>query len=253
MKYNQTRDIHATNKKTKISVAMAVYNGEKYIREQIDSILIQLREWDELIISDNMSNDKTYDIVYNYAQEDSRVKVFTCTDKGPTPNFENALRRCTGQLIFLSDQDDVWLPDKVFKVLECYETGNYDLIMHGKNVTDGSLNIRVYESTQNCRKSIWSVIKKMRYTGCCLAFDKKMLDYILPIPKVVAHDWWIALLACKYSRIVTIDEPLIMFRRHGANASSRTSRSLWYILKDRVIIMYYLIKRLISLKNVESE
>ena len=93
----------------KISVAMAVYNGSKYIRQQIDSILPQLREGDELIISYDESQDDTLEIIRTYERKDARVKVFTDPGSGVTDNFNNAISHCTGDYIFLSDQDDVWL------------------------------------------------------------------------------------------------------------------------------------------------
>ena len=95
-----------------ISVCMATYNGEKYIREQMDSILQQLGEGDELIISDDLSSDKTVEIIKSY--KDKRIKLYIHGDNhGFVRNFENALVHADGDIIFLSDQDDIWMPDKV--------------------------------------------------------------------------------------------------------------------------------------------
>ena len=93
-----------------VSVCMATYNGEKYIREQIDSILPQLSDSDELVISDDGSSDSTIDIIQGY--NDRRIRLYHNTRHGVTWNFENALRQSRGDVIFLADQDDVWKPGK---------------------------------------------------------------------------------------------------------------------------------------------
>ena len=104
------------NNDVDVSVAMAVYNSEKYIREQIDSILSQLSDRDELVISYNPSSDGTWDIISEYAARDSRVKVVVCEEVGIQSNFNNAIENATGRYIFLSDHDDVWLRGKVDEV-----------------------------------------------------------------------------------------------------------------------------------------
>lgn len=94
-----------------ISVCMATYNGEEYIKEQLESILCQLGEMDEIIISDDGSTDNTLNIIESY--NDSRIKIHINTGKhGFVYNFENALQKAKGEYIFLSDQDDIWLPEK---------------------------------------------------------------------------------------------------------------------------------------------
>ena len=97
------------------SVCMATYNGQKYLREQIESILCQLSANDELVISDDHSTDSTVDIIRSYG--DSRIKMYANElTKGVTHNFENALNKSKGDIIFLADQDDVWLPNKISKM-----------------------------------------------------------------------------------------------------------------------------------------
>ena len=112
------------NNDVDVSVAMAVYNSEKYIREQIDSILSQLSDRDELVISYNPSSDGTWDIISEYAARDSRVKVVVCEEVGIQSNFNNAIENATGRYIFLSDHDDVWLRGKVDKVKRVFHETN---------------------------------------------------------------------------------------------------------------------------------
>lgn len=105
----------------KVSVAMATYNGEKYLEQQIDSILMQLGSDDELIISDDHSSDRTVAIIEKYINNDHRVKLFMNEESGVTSNFENAIKRTQNEIIFLSDQDDVWKPEKVSTVKGYYK------------------------------------------------------------------------------------------------------------------------------------
>ena len=110
----------------KISVCLASYNGQLFIEQQIKSILAQLSEYDELIVSDDCSTDKTLEIVETL--NDKRIKIFSGIRYGsPIRNFENALKHATGDVIFLSDQDDVWLPNKV-KIMTSY-FHQYDVVV----------------------------------------------------------------------------------------------------------------------------
>ena len=106
----------------KISVCLATYNGEKYIKEQLDSILPQLSANDEIIISDDNSTDDTINIIRSL--NDERIKIYVNKTKGIVKNFENALNNASGDIIFLSDQDDVWKNDKVKKILSAFSSDN---------------------------------------------------------------------------------------------------------------------------------
>ena len=111
-----------------ISIAMATYNGEKYIKDQLDSILVQLGKDDEIIISDDKSTDQTTEIIKKYIKEDSRIKLLEGPQKGFVKNFENALLNCSNEIIFLCDQDDIWLENKKEKVLEKKNEPSCDLL-----------------------------------------------------------------------------------------------------------------------------
>ena len=105
----------------RVSVAMATYNGEKYIKEQIDSILNNLEKSDELIISDDGSKDGTIKIIQEYQKKDSRIKLYDGPKNGVKQNFANAIKNCSGEYIFLADQDDIWNDKKVEKVFPLYQ------------------------------------------------------------------------------------------------------------------------------------
>lgn len=159
----------------KVSVAMAVYNGEKYVRDQIVSILSQLRKDDELIISYDESSDNSLSILTEFAQSDKRVKIYDNPYKpGVVKNFQNAVEHCLGDIIFLSDQDDVWLPNKVDKVLREFENPHVAVVIHDSKLTDSDLNVRfksTFKLRGGVRTSFLGNIYRLSYIGCCMAFS----------------------------------------------------------------------------------
>ena len=176
-----------------ISVCMATYNGERFIKEQIDSILPQLSENDELIISDDGSTDRTLEIIASY--EDRRIKVLH-HKKNPklpkvkhgrnfyyaTENFGNALKEASGDYIFLSDQDDVWMPNKVKICIE--KIKNADLVMHNLSLFSDDINKSfILYKTNPIPKLWWKNLIQMNFWGCCMAFKKSVLDFSIPFPR----------------------------------------------------------------------
>ena len=236
-----------------ISVCIATYNGEKYLEEQLKSILIQLGPNDEVIISDDGSTDATLQIIEDF--EDERIKVLHHQKSEnaifkfdyTTHNFEHALLHARGDYIFLSDQDDVWLPNKVECSLKALE--HADLVVSDKIVVDGKLNVIMNSTFTNSRQSskVWHNIKSPNNPGCCMAFKRSLCEHILPMPKSgVAQDTWIALLAGIYYNVNFINEPLILFRRHDNNVSASMGKSrdsIIYRIKYRVYTLWALLKK----------
>ena len=204
-----------------ISVCMATFNGERFIREQIESILAQLSQDDELIISDDGSSDSTCEIIRSFADERIHL-IFNQGEHGFTPNFENALTNARGDFIFLSDQDDVWLDGKVDKMLRALETN--DLAISDCITVNESLEILQQSRFEafHIRPGFLRHFIKSRYLGCCMAFKRSFLSALLPFPRngnLVEHDIWIAAMGFLYYRVGLIKTPLIYYRRHGQNAS----------------------------------
>ncbi len=222
----------------KISVALAAYKGEQYIAEQLDSILSQLGENDELIISDDYPQGGTREIVENYQSRDKRIIYIEGEGKGVVKNFENALKACTGDVIFLCDQDDVWLPDKVKCVMNEIDNGA-DLVLHDASVTDTSLNITEpsFFAVHGSNASLARNLIKNSFVGCCMAFKRRTMLCSLPFPKGLAmHDWWIALVALKKKQnVVLLQNPLILWRRHSATVTGGKT-GLWQKIKWRLNI-----------------
>lgn len=203
----------------KISVALAAYNGEKYIEQQINSILSQIRAEDEIIVSDDNPNSEMSKLVKNMAESDSRIKYIEGPSQGVIKNFENAIEHTTGDVIFLCDQDDVWVEDKVISVMREIDNGA-DLVLHDSIVTDENLNAKYnsFFKKNGSREGLFKNIYKNSYMGCCMAFKSKLKKDILPFPKnIPMHDQWIGLVAQKRYKVKFLNKPLILYRLHGDN------------------------------------
>ncbi len=209
-----------------ISVCIATYNGERYLREQLDSILPQLSESDEVIVSDDGSTDTTLDIIKAYTSTDKRIKLFHNTQKGFVHNFENALRNSKGDYIFLCDQDDVWMPNKVKVCTEAL--GKHIAVNHNSILIDSegkSLDIDFFSQSHSAG-GYWKTLWRNSYSGCCMAFRRELLKHAMPFPpQIASHDIWLGLIAEKHSNPVFLPEPLLYYRRHGHNASSTAEKS----------------------------
>ena len=220
-----------------ISVCMATYNGEKFIKEQIDSILSQLSDDDELVVSDDGSKDRTLDIISSY--NDKRIRILHhSAPHGFVHNFENALGNAKGDYIFLSDQDDYWMPGKV-KTAMGYLTSGIDLVIHNAELVDGKgqpLGTDYY-SCMHSKTGFWANIWKTRTLGCCMCFNRKVLEKSMPMPKhIVAHDYWIGMIALKHFKVKFIDDKLLCYRRHGGNvspSSEKSNESWWYRIVEK--------------------
>ena len=233
----------------KVSVCIATYNGEKYISEQINSILPQLSNHDEIVVSDDGSTDTTIEIIVSF--HDDRIKLFHNNQKhGVVYNFENALIHSQGDVIFLSDQDDIWQSDKVKNILPLFD--NYDLVIHDAQLIDGDGNSlgKTYYSTLHHKTGFWANLWKTRWLGCCMAFKRNVLEECLPFPSnIVGHDYWIGMLGMIKFRYCFLDDILIYYRRHGGNVSSSSEKSrnswLYKIFTKRFNLIIAIFKRVL--------
>ena len=210
-----------------ISVCVATYNGEKYLQEQLDSILIQLAPDDELIISDDFSTDKTRNILDSY-RADPRIKLLEGPQKGIIKNFEHAIKQASGDLIFLADQDDVWLPDKVADTKAKFdEKKETQVVISDLRIVDEQLEViePSYFAYRNVKVGFLRNVLKNKYIGAGMAFRRELKPAILPFPQAIPmHDMWIGAMAG--NRIELIDKQLTLYRRHEKNASEiKTSAS----------------------------
>ena len=214
-----------------IDVLMATYNGENYLKEQIDSILNQTYKNIRLIISDDCSTDNTVSILKKYEKLDSRVKIY-CQEKnlGYVKNFEFLLKQVENNLFMLSDQDDVWLPEKVEKSIKILNEQEVDFVFGDLEVVDSNLNT-IYNSfgdymllNRKIKKYIDSYKVNYLYncvTGCTILSKKEYIKYMLPFPtfsKYLVHDHWMGLMvAINGGKLAYLEEKYIKYRQHGKN------------------------------------
>jgi len=227
-----------------VSVCLATYNGSNFIYEQLTSILKQLKETDEIIISDDNSTDNTLDIIKAFA--DSRIKIFLNPDKGVISNFENALLKSSGNFIFLSDQDDVWMDNK-YEVMLC-ELRTADMVISDAKLINenATLLLDTYFSVNKSKFSFLQSFNKNPYLGCCMAFNRKVLNKATPFPSnIPMHDIWIGMIAKTFFKVKVINEALLLYRRHGGNASAATEKSPYNFyekLSFRLNVLYNLVR-----------
>ncbi len=233
---------------SKISIALAAYNGELYLEEQLNSILPQLGSNDEIIISYDISTDKTFSILMRYADKDSRVKVYVNEEQpGLFGNFQNALSKCTGDIIFISDQDDIWEENKISKVVNIICNSQYDMVIHnGVHIDrEGNVISDSFFTMYNIGNNKIRNFVMPRYSGCCTAFKKELLKKILPIPtKVGAYDHWVGSIGEYFGKVYFLEDILIRHRIHGENVTPKNHRSLRIIIKARWNLAINLLKRI---------
>ncbi len=213
-----------------ISVCLAAYNGEKFIHEQLQSVLAQIDAGDEIILADDGSSDATVNLVQNLG--DPRIKILTSpAPLGVVKNFERALSAARGDCIFLCDQDDIWLPGKVQACLQALQT--HLLVVTDCTVTDAELN-PLHPSFFRLRDSGPGILKniiKNSYLGCCMAFRRELLTHALPIPRQTPmHDMWLGMLAEYHGSVFFLPNPYILYRRHGHNATPTAGQSSFSLL-----------------------
>lgn len=228
-----------------VSICMAVKNGELFIREQVESILPQLGVNDELIVSDDHSVDSTIKIVNGFL--DKRIKVITNPGNGIVDNFENAIRHSCGDKIFLADQDDVWVKDKIEKM--SLHLDRFNVVICDCLIVDRHLNPEpnsFFEMNKSSQGLIKNLIRNS-YMGCCMAFSRNVLDKILPFPRnIPMHDLWIGLVAELHYSVLFLPEQLVLYRRHSTNASSSPSKSSRSI-KTKMTTRFHLVKNLLRM------
>jgi glycosyltransferase involved in cell wall biosynthesis len=207
-----------------VSICMATHNGANFLNEQLDSILIQLHENDELIISDDGSTDDTLKILRSY---NNWIKILPPKKfNNPAKNFEYTLMYSQNEIIFLADQDDIWHPEKIKFMTGALESS--DLAVCDCRMMDEDNNViaaSFFEANESSQGLINNFIKNS-FVGCCMAFRKKVLAKALPFPEpVFMHDQWIGLIAQKYFKVTFLPQILVDYRRHSKNFSTTGSKS----------------------------
>ena len=216
----------------RLSIALATYNGERYLGEQLESLLQQTRLPDELVVFDDASTDSTPAIVQEFAKAAPFPVRFQINAErlGSTRNFEAAIRACSGDIIFLCDQDDVWYPDKIARMEERFtEDPEAGAVFTDADVVDQDLRpfgphlwdtVRFKQKDQArfaAHDALSVLLRRPVVTGATMAFRSSYRELILPMPEIWIHDAWISLLIGAVSHLVALPVPLIAYRQHSAN------------------------------------
>jgi len=245
----------------KISVALCTYNGARFLPAQLESILAQTRQPDEVCISDDRSTDETVSLLEDFARRAPFPVRFQINEKnlGSTKNFEQTILRCTGDLICLCDQDDVWLPEKLAAMeSEFARSEKVGMVFSDAELIDEegeSLGENLWkfsffpEERKKARsgKMFEVLVRQNVVTGATMAFRARLRERFLPIPENISntiHDAWIALMIAAAAEVVFLEKCLVKYRQHSGqqlgidwrlkNLSRRESyaRSVYFLQED---------------------
>lgn len=238
-----------------VDVLVATCNGEKYVKEQIESILNQTYKNIKVIVSDDRSDDSTPNILKELAEKDSRITLNLQQERlGVVGNFEFLLKQVQSNYYMLSDQDDFWLPEKIEKSVQKLEEDGSDFVFGDLEVVDQDLNT-IYPSfgdfmllNRKIKKYIGT--NKLNYlyncvTGCTVLGKKEFIEKILPIPtisKYLIHDHWMGLMMSIYGKNSYIEEKYIKYRQHGNNQVGTNKLSHKFTKMDDVRELFINVK-----------
>lgn len=222
--------------KIRVSVVMTTYNGEKFIREQISSVLKNINEDDELIIGDDGSTDETLNILNEYKKSNPNIKIVLNNHLGTTKNIESLLSMTNGDVIFLCDQDDVWRDDKVDVICNDFTNNpEIDLIFHNSSVSATDANDLIHTSLFEflaVSNRFIDNIKYFHFWGCMFAIRRRALRYIVPFR--FGFDSWIIFCTSFFRKCYIEPKVLMTYRRHGGNLSTFKRHSLMHVIAARL-------------------
>ena len=204
-----------------VSIIIATYNGEKYLQEQLTTIINQTYKNIEIIICDDDSTDGTIGIVKNFSKNNSNVSYFISEkNKGVNKNFENAFLKATGDYIAISDQDDVWLPSKIEEQLKLFTSEEIVLAYTSSVRFSGAiLPTKKYNYSSNLFEgnNVRKLLLRNSVSGHNIIFRKQLLQQILPIPENIYYDWWIVQTAACNGIVAATNKVLAYQRAHENN------------------------------------
>lgn len=242
-----------------ISVCMATYNGEKYVSRQLRSILEQMTDTDEVIVVDDCSTDGTVETVKRLG--DHRITVYVNDrNRREVFSFGRAMSLAKNDFLFLSDQDDIWIPGRVSLMQQCLiESGasvvttNFEWINANEEPIHVSYDgVKSLDSKKYFKNIVDIFVGKTNYFGCAMALRREFAHKVVPIPSFVeSHDLWIALASNLAGSNVHLDEKTFLKRKHTSNATSTVStRNLYRKLRSRVVFAMSILVLFPKLKNL---
>lgn len=248
-----------SNARNGVSILIATYNGATYLAEQIDSILTEVAPDDEIVVVDDASSDETFEILLRYAARYPTVTVIR-NDKniGVQKTFERLLGLSTRSIVFLSDQDDVWVAGRKTRMIEALaHEGCVAVLTNSLIMTEQGIGRTFFQKGH--RPDVGSISRNFtrnNFIGCCMAFRREVLAVALPFPATISmHDWWIGSCAMAIGKVCYLEDPSLLYRRHGSNQSPSTRRSLRVALGDRygnLRALRFLLARVISFRRFRA-
>jgi glycosyltransferase involved in cell wall biosynthesis len=237
-----------------ISVCMATFNGQKFLVTQVASILSQIGLEDELIIADDGSTDDTVDLLRSIG--DRRIKLITDRPvRNPALNFERALKAAKGDYIFLSYQDDIWLPGRVELAMQWMK--EFDTLVVDCDIINDHEEVvaKSYFSIRKSGRGLLYNLKRNTYLGACMSFRRKMLSNALPFPPgVPMHDIWLGWVSELTGRVKFLPQVCVHYRRHSGNVTVAPDAQSRYGLWDQVRFRWWMVRMipLVLRRNKET-
>jgi glycosyltransferase involved in cell wall biosynthesis len=223
----------------KVSIALATYNGERYLAELLESLCQQTILPFEVIVADDSSTDNTISIIEQFRSR-LPITIYTNTESvGVVENFQRAAANCTGDFVAFCDQDDIWLPDKLARSLELINILDStipalvytDLIVVDENLEELATSYWKHRGLQPAKETFESIIYGNIVTGCTMLVNRRMITEILKMPSsVIMHDFWIACVAYGIGHVTFVNQPTILYRQHSTNVTNNdavTWRTRW--------------------------
>jgi glycosyltransferase involved in cell wall biosynthesis len=225
----------------KVSICMCTYNALPFLEKQLDSILSQtLRDFHELLIVDDCSNDHTFDVLLEYKQKDTRIRVFrNSSNLGSVASFERVLGLASGDIIVLSDQDDIWHSERLSRVCQVFDLtcARPLLVVHDAELIDENddlLQSTFFNSRGRFNPKPFANLIKNKFIGCCMCFSSDLLRLALPFPSCISmHDQWLGQLCGFSGAIHFLPLPLVFYRRHQHNLTPLKARGFKSIILNK--------------------
>lgn len=224
-----------------VSVVMCTYNGALYVREQLDSILAQTYPHLEVIVGDDASADDTYSILESYAAKDTRIHIYRNEkNQGYNTNFSKACSLTNGAYIAISDQDDIWEPDKISVLTKALEERPDIMLVHGISARfeeQGKPHLRSLKKVNYIRGNDMRKFFMLNIiSGHSVLFRRELLAQSQPFPARVYYDWWLAANACAIGTIEAVEKILVWHRMHATNATGAAKPVLPFYEQAQVIL-----------------
>ncbi|HTC00462.1 MAG TPA: glycosyltransferase [Ferruginibacter sp.] len=237
-----------------VSVVLCTYNGEKFLEQQLDSILTQTYSSLEMIICDDASTDSTQQIIKSYALRDKRIQYFfNERNIGVNKNFEQGFLKASGEFIAIADQDDIWKPEKIQKQLALFSSDEIVLVHTGSVIFSGTeLPLhKVFKTGELLMQGndFRKLLLRNTIAGHNIMCKKEIVSYALPLPQSVYYDWWLCETATCYGSIAASGEILAYQRWHESNLTVRNRKGKKQTKKD-FIERYAALKAFLSIRGI---